>query len=593
MPRRKFNKSEHYNSGRNSQNIHDNKKCNSLTNSSNSVMITQPVSQQQGLLLTPQNHSNPVQYGCPQSSTRKSFPPLDTKIINSIGKLEKAASNKRKKIIELLEKSPESAKDFLIVTKSSKIINFLPSTQKDGLSTITKASREETSTVQPKGELTPFPKALPSPNKSRTLSPILDVNLTTLNSFRSTPINTSIPHLESTLPLLSPDTSDIEGALKDMSPLQMQDLEEDLEILYSRLKSNSKCISQDLTTEEEDPNSFHALAERIREALSISNPDINKALSLLDTLQANYLVAEITTVTPVPVKQRSQQINKSFFNMNQSPSSSNHQATTGIHILPPPNSSNYTDNTPPEPIPNPTILLYPTTNSTSNLSEILNEALSPRDFNPTNIKPLRGNGLAISFQTSSQIKQFQSKLEENNNLKSSFSTKLPTKRSPSFIIYNVPNPTKEAVIQEALKTQLNLTNPLNLRFKFKVSSTKTTNWVFEATTPTLNIIQQVQKIRIGWSMLKISEFFHFKKCNFCQAFGHTTKDCHRQIPSCSKCADHHLISDCQSQTFCCINCLESNIFTGSEYSTFHTAKDRSCPFFQDAINKYRATRDYT
>ncbi|GBL89812.1 hypothetical protein AVEN_175082-1, partial [Araneus ventricosus] len=485
--------------------------------------------------------------------------------------------------------------DFFIVTKSSKIINFLPSTQKDGLSTLTKASGEETSTVQTKSELSPYPKVLPSPNKSRTPSPILDVNLTTLNSFSSTPINTSIPHLESTLPLLSPDTSDIEGALKDMSPLQMQDLEEeeDLKILYSRLKSNSKCISQDLATEEEDPNSFHALAEGIREALSISNPDINKALSLLDTLQANYLVAEITKVTPVRVKQRSQQNTKSLLRMNQPPFSSDHQATTGIHILPPPNSSNYTDNTPPEPSPNPTILLYPTTNLTSNLSEMLNEALSPRDFNPTNIKPLRGNGLAISFQTSSQIKQFQSKLEENNNLKSSISTKLPTKRSPSFILYNVPNPTKEAAIQEALKIQLNLTNPLNLRFKFKGNSTETTNWVFEATTPTLNLIQQVQKIRIGWSMLKISEFFHFKKCNFCQAFGHTTKDCHRQIPSCSKCADHHLISDCQSQSFCCINCLESNIFTGSEYQTFHSAKDRSCPFFQDAINKYRATRDYT
>ncbi|GBM97196.1 hypothetical protein AVEN_149524-1 [Araneus ventricosus] len=354
----------------------------------------------------------------------------------------------------------------------------------------------------------------------------------------------------------------------------MQDLEEeeDLEILYSRLKSNSKCISQDLATEEEDPNSFHALAEGIREALSISNPDINKALSLLDTLQANYLVAEITKVTPVRVKQRSQQITKSPFKMNQPSFSSDHQATIS---------------------PNPTILLYPTTNLTSNLPEMLNEALSPRDFNPTNIKPLRGNGLAISFQTSSQIKQFQSKLEENNNLKSSISTKLPTKRSPSFILYNVPNPTKEAAIQEALKIQLNLTNPLNLRFKFKGNTNETTNWVFEATTPTLNIIQQVQKIRIGWSMLKISEFFHFKKCNFCQAFGHTTKDCHRQIPSCSKCADHHLISDCQSQSFCCINCLESNIFTGSEYPTFHSAKDRSCPFLQDAINKYRATRDYT
>ncbi|GBN29368.1 hypothetical protein AVEN_132340-1 [Araneus ventricosus] len=499
------------------------------SNTSNSQSST-PAS----AIQTPQTHLNP------QGSTRKPFPPLDMNITNSISK----------------------------------------------------ASEEENSTIQPKDEISPLSRTLPSPNKSRTTSPILDANSTTLNSFSSTPINTSFPHQESTLPLLSPDTSDIEGALKDMGPLKMQDFEEeeDLEILYSRLKGNSKCNSQDLLSEEEDPDSFHALAERIRVALSVSNPDINKALSLLDTLQANYLAAEISKVTPVPVKQSSQQITKNLYNMNQLSTTSDHQAATGNHIFPPPNQSN---SIPPEPAPNPTILLYPTTDSTSNLSEILNEALSPRDYNPTNIKPLRGNGLAISFQTSSQIKQFQSKLKENSNLKSAITIKLPTKRSPSFILYNVPNPTKEEDIQEALKSQLNLKNPLNLRFKFKGNTTSTTNWVFEATSQTLNIIQQIQKIQIGWSMLKISEFFHFKKCNFCQAFGHTTKDCHRQIPSCSRCADHHLITDCQSQSYCCINCLESNIFTGSELPTFHSAKDRSCPFFQDAINKYRATRDYS
>ncbi|GBM25106.1 hypothetical protein AVEN_96678-1 [Araneus ventricosus] len=210
---------------------------------------------------------------------------------------------------------------------------------------------------------------------------------------------------------------------------------------------------------------------------------------------------------------------------------------------------------------------------------------SHQSTHPTNIKPIRGNGLAISFQTPPHIKEFQSRIEENSNLTSSITTKLPTKRSPSFILCNIPISTKEAEIQEALETQLNLSSPLNLRFKFKGNSTETTNWVFEASAPTLNTIHQVKKIQMGWSMYRISEFFHFKKCNFCQAFGHTTKDCHRQIPSCSKCADHHLSSDCHSPSFCCINCLVSNIFSGSEYPTFHSAKDRSCPFFQAAIDR--------
>ncbi|GBN51090.1 hypothetical protein AVEN_85973-1 [Araneus ventricosus] len=156
----------------------------------------------------------------------------------------------------------------------------------------------------------------------------------------------------------------------------------------------------------------------------------------------------------------------------------------------------YQSNTSTELPPNPTILLYPTTNSSSNLSELLNETLPPRDFHPTNIKPLRGNGLAMSFLSPSHIKNFQSKLEENINLKSSIKTKLPTKRSPSCILYNVPITTKEKVIQEALKSQLNLSSPLKLRFSFKGHSTTTTNWVFKTSASTLNTIHQVQKIQL-------------------------------------------------------------------------------------------------
>ncbi|GBN56824.1 hypothetical protein AVEN_39281-1 [Araneus ventricosus] len=98
--------------------------------------------------------------------------------------------------------------------------------------------------------------------------------------------------------------------------------------------------------------------------------------------------------------------------------------------------------------------------------------------------------IAISLQSSSDIKNFQSKPEENINLKSSITTKLPTKRSPSLILYNIPISTKEEEIQESLMAQLNLTSPLNLRFKFRGNSTETTNWVFEASASTLNTINQ-------------------------------------------------------------------------------------------------------
>ncbi|GBL97235.1 Retrovirus-related Pol polyprotein from type-1 retrotransposable element R1 [Araneus ventricosus] len=52
-------------------------------------------------------------------------------------------------------------------------------------------------------------------------------------------------------------------------------------------------------------------------------------------------------------------------------------------------------------------------------------------------------------------------------------------------------------------------------------------------------------------MYQISEFFHIKRCNFCQAYGHTTKNCHHNIPSCATCAGYHSTRDCLSDYCFC------------------------------------------
>ncbi|GBM39886.1 hypothetical protein AVEN_250210-1 [Araneus ventricosus] len=292
-----------------------------------------------------------------------------------------------------------------------------------------------------------------------------------------------------------------------MSPIILQetDEEKDLEILYSGLKGTTGNVPSDpnnseISTHLKEPRSFHAIAEKIREALSTLNPDVNKVLNLLDQLQANYFAAEIVEVTPIQVNQNSSHMAtkaKGISNLaqlgpptvNQAP----HEITNQLHC----NTSFSHCSTSVKAPPNPTILLFPTSNSSTTLTELLNEALPPKDFKPTNIKPIRSKGLAISFQSSSDIKTFQAKLDENINLKSSISNKPPTKRSPSLIIYNIPSSSKEEEIQDALMTQLNLASPLNLRFKFKGNSSETTNWVFEASASILNTINLVKKIQMG------------------------------------------------------------------------------------------------
>ncbi|GBN23450.1 hypothetical protein AVEN_273295-1 [Araneus ventricosus] len=241
---------------------------------------------------------------------------------------------------------------------------------------------------------------------------------------------------------------------------------------------------------------------------------------------------------------------------------------------------------------NSTILLYPASDSNLSLPELLNETIPSNDINPVNIKSIRGNGLAVTLHTENEVDKLKLIIEENVTLKSAITSKIPSKRNPSIILYNLPSFLNEDEIPQALKFQHNLDFPLNPSFNFRGSSSNLRNWVFEAPAQILNSIKQTNKILIGWGMYRLSEFFHIKRCNFCQAFGHTTKECTLQVPSCGTCAGHHLTSNCQSSLKYCVNCYESNLYTGTDHQNYHSAKDRSCPFFQAAIQHYRTTRDY-
>ncbi|GBO22162.1 hypothetical protein AVEN_71885-1 [Araneus ventricosus] len=148
-------------------------------------------------------------------------------------------------------------------------------------------------------------------------------------------------------------------------------------------------------------------------------------------------------------------------------------------------------------------------------------------------------------------------------------------------------PPKE--IQSTLQAYTSNINSLKARFQFSGSKPNTTSWIFEAPAPDLAKLIQVKKIPLRWQMFQISKFYHIKRCNFCQAFGHTTKDCHFNIPSC---AAHHPTKDCKSNFLFCVNCFSKNNFELTNPSAYHSTKDKSCPCFLQEIDIYKKSRDY-
>ncbi|GBM47715.1 hypothetical protein AVEN_59563-1 [Araneus ventricosus] len=307
-----------------------------------------------------------------------------------------------------LSSSPTSA-------KKPKLITSTPSSApKSNLANSDKVLQSE-----PKVKL----RTLHSSSSTITHSPVLEIDLSQSDHHNPPTMATSFPDAEISTQNFLSDTSDIEGAIKEMSPIPMQELEdeEDLEVLYSRLKDKQDVPpSQRVPTEvfshsAADPGSLHDQVDKIRGFLSSTTPNVGKALLLLDQLQADILATELINIKPQPQRENRQ-------TKNQVPS-----CTSQVSIPPPPSS-------PVEPSLNLTILLFPNSSSSKNLTELLNEELLPKDFNNTNIKSIKDNGLAISFKSTNDMVNLQSKIDANENLKPLIKSKRPAKCLPSLTL---------------------------------------------------------------------------------------------------------------------------------------------------------------
>ncbi|GBM24912.1 hypothetical protein AVEN_23446-1 [Araneus ventricosus] len=200
-------------------------------------------------------------------------------------------------------------------TSNSQSSTPAPTKQLNKLtSTPTKTSRlnsvEPIKNLQP--ELNQKMRPLHSSSSTRTPSQIIENELSQLDHHTPPPMAISFPEAEFSAQNFPSDTSNIDGAINEMSSIPMQDfqVEEDLEVLYTKLKGKQFIpLSQrdqkaDSSQIDDDRDNLHEQVDKIRGVLSSSTPDVGKALLLLDQLQADILASELIYIKP-----QSQQLN--------------------------------------------------------------------------------------------------------------------------------------------------------------------------------------------------------------------------------------------------------------------------------------------
>ncbi|GBO01015.1 hypothetical protein AVEN_151531-1 [Araneus ventricosus] len=117
--------------------------------------------------------------------------------------------------------------------------------------------------------------------------------------------------------------------------------------------------------------------------------------------------------------------------------------------------------------------------------------------------------MSILFQ---QLEKLRETILSNDILKKNISLRLPGKRYPSLIIYDLTNDTTNEDVQIALKAYSNWGEDLRLRFKMRGRKEETSHWVLEAPCEAFFNLRRLRKIPIKWAMYQMKEFLHIKRC---------------------------------------------------------------------------------
>lgn len=243
------------------------------------------------------------------------------------------------------------------------------------------------------------------------------------------------------------------------------------------------------------------------------------------------------------------------------------------------------------------ILLYPKEKDSFEgpLREFLSEEVPSSHSifkNVRKLKKIKNNGIAVIVNNKLQQQEFLEELQNIPSIQTKVSSILPAVKHPSAILYNIPNNVKEEEIQKELKTVTHQESNLKVRFKFKGRDENSTNWVFETPGEALKLLKKTKKLHINWHTVEIREFFHVKKCNFCQGYGHVTKNCPCTKPICGKCTGPHATFKCRRNVLICVNCSEFNKVHQTNHSIYHKAHSSACFCYSTEVTAYKKTRDY-
>ncbi|XP_023238043.1 uncharacterized protein LOC111636882 [Centruroides sculpturatus] len=236
--------------------------------------------------------------------------------------------------------------------------------------------------------------------------------------------------------------------------------------------------------------------------------------------------------------------------------------------------------------------------NSENTRKIIQERINPiaLGIGVERIRRIGGGGVAIHLNNKSDLTKLENCVQESIP---ELIVRKPKKRNPHIVLYSVPAQLLREELQDYIYEQNNIIHEnyseieFKEQFKIKFSMGRKDaqfhNWAVEVSPQIRKYLLMVGKINLQWSRCRVQDFCPIMQCFRCCKYGHSTKYCEQEIPTCSQCAGEHTYKQCPNKTTKprCINCHHNKLNTLN-----HNARDSSCPVFQRVKNTIIQRTEY-
>ncbi|XP_055924731.1 uncharacterized protein LOC129956808 [Argiope bruennichi] len=220
----------------------------------------------------------------------------------------------------------------------------------------------------------------------------------------------------------------------------------------------------------------------------------------------------------------------------------------------------------------PTVLVVPKTSDP--MEEVVKEKINIKPLLEANISPkalgiriitcrvTSSNNILVTVQTQDMANKLMAAINQHANLQQICEARLPNKRDPQIIIYDIDHTNQNKSDEEAefisrLRADNNLP-PGNIRVLFrKPGRGARSHWVLSVSPQIFKVIKTEKRLHFGFGSKKFREHLEPMRCQNCLKFGHTKGNCKSQT-ACSKCCDNHPTKTCSKTNKVCRFCRECN-----------------------------------